>query len=60
MGEDFELIFTLSKQEAKRLLDKKLIGFKAIGEIVDKRCGLRLIDKRSREKVIQPEGFRHF
>lgn len=60
MGEDFELIFTLSNQEARRLLDKKLTGFKAIGEIVDKKCGLRLIDKRSREKIIQPKGFRHF
>lgn len=60
MGEDFELIFTLSNQEAKRLSGKKLTGFRPIGEIVDKRYGLRLIDKRGREKAIQPKGFRHF
>jgi thiamine-monophosphate kinase len=59
-GEDFELLFTLSASEAKKLYRKKLTGFKPIGEIVDKKYGLRLMDKRGKEKLIKPKGFRHF
>jgi len=60
MGEDFELLFTLSRKEAKKIFAKKLTNFKPIGEIVDKKLGLRLIDKRNKEKIIKPVGFRHF
>jgi thiamine monophosphate kinase len=60
MGEDFELLFTVSTYEAKKLYRKKLTGFKPIGEIVDKKYGLRLVDKRGKEKLIKPKGFRHF
>lgn len=59
-GEDFELLFTLSRKEAKRILSKGLNNFKPIGEIVERRLGLRLIDKRNREKNIKPFGFQHF
>lgn len=61
MGEDFELLFTLSNQEAKKIMAKRLLScFRPIGEIVDKKYGLRLIDKRNKEKVIKPKGFQHF
>lgn len=60
MGEDFELLFTLANGEAKKLLKKNTSCFKPIGEIVDKKYGLRLIDRKGREKVIRPRGFRHF
>jgi len=60
MGEDFELLFTLSRHEAKRLLVKDQINFKPIGEIRHRNCGLRLIDSQGREKVIRAKGFRHF
>jgi len=59
-GEDFELLFTVPTSEAKKLYRKKLTGFKPIGEIVDKKYGLRLVDKRGKEKIIKPKGFRHF
>ena len=59
-GEDFELLFTVSAYEAKKLYRKKLTGFKPIGEIVDKKYGLRLVDKRGRDKIIKPKGFQHF
>lgn len=59
-GEDFELLFTLSRKAAERLLKKNPFNFKPIGEIVDKKYGLRLIDKRGREKIIHPRGFQHF
>jgi len=60
MGEDFELLFTLSREEAKKILNKRLTDFKPIGEIVDKKLGLRLIDKRNKERIIKPKGFKHF
>jgi len=60
MCEDFELLFTLSRQDAKKLIQRKLAKFKPIGEIVDKKYGLRLINKRGREKIIKPRGFQHF
>lgn len=60
MGEDFELLFTLSCVEAKKLLDKRLNKFRPIGEIVERKYGLRLIDKRNRERMVKPKGYRHF
>jgi thiamine-monophosphate kinase len=59
-GEDFELLFTLSRKEAKKLLLKKLPGFRPIGEITEEGFGLRLLDKRGKARDIQPRGFRHF
>jgi len=60
MGEDFELLFTVSRNEGKKILSKKLNNFKPIGEIVSRKRGLRLIDKSNREKIITPKGFQHF
>ncbi len=64
MGEDFELLFTLPLKEAKRLLRAKprsiRIPLTQIGEIRDKKFGLKLITKEGREKELEPEGFRHF
>ena len=58
-GEDFELLFTLSVKEARRLLQKSK-DFMPIGKIVRQKPGLRLVDKQGREKKLKPEGFRHF
>jgi len=60
MGEDFELLFTMSHTESRSLLAKGRGIFKPIGEITDKRYGLRLVDKRNRERIINLKGFRHF
>ncbi len=60
MGEDFELLFTMSHTESRRLLAKAKNNFRAIGEITDKTYGLRLVDKRGKEKIIKPKGFQHF
>lgn len=60
MGEDFELLFTLSRKEAKKLIKKRITNFKPIGEITQRRCGLRIIDRRGEEKIVRPRGFRHF
>ena len=59
-GEDFELLFTLPIKEARRLMAKKYNDFHPIGQIVEKKQGLRLIDKNCRERAIKPEGYKHF
>lgn len=60
MGEDFELLFTLSRKEAMRICAKGLKDIKPIGEIVEKKIGLRLVDKKNRIQAIKAKGFRHF
>lgn len=60
MGEDFELLFTLARAQAKRLMKKNLYNFKPIGQITQKRYGLRIIDRKGKEKIIQSKGFAHF
>ena len=59
-GEDFELLFTLSRQEAQKLLAEKKQDFKAIGEITQFDYGLRLVDRKGQEIKLKAQGFRHF
>lgn len=59
-GEDFELLFTMSRKQVRKLLQKNPLHFKPIGEIVDKKYGLRLIDKKGKARMLCPKGFTHF
>jgi len=63
-GEDFELLFTMSKKEAFKLLDLKHrlfdIPITRIGTITDKKFGTKIIDKFGRTQELKPKGFRHF
>jgi len=60
-GEDFELLFTLSLGQARKLnAMKKKFPFWPIGEIVEQKYGLRLVDKKGRDKILKIKGFRHF
>ncbi len=59
-GEDFELLFTLPPDEARRLLRKKKAVFRPIGKIVLKEYGLKIIDKSNREIALMHKGYRHF
>jgi thiamine-monophosphate kinase len=58
-GEDFELLFTLSLKEARKLTGKNSC-FIPIGQILSKKSGLTLLTKSGRLKNIQIRGFRHF
>ena len=104
MGEDFELLFVMALDEAKRLsrncgktfipnaatqrcyssgspsyteevttfgmpletIAKAgarkafLARFKAIGEIREKSCGVKIVTKNLIEKVLEPKGYQHF
>jgi len=60
MGEDFELLFTLNRRRAGKILKLKPSVYRPIGEIREKKYGLRLVEKNGREKILLPRGFRHF
>lgn len=57
-GESFELLFTMSKKEATKLFKKKC-PFYIIGEITDKKKGMKLIGSGGSVKGLKTEGFRH-
>lgn len=62
-GEDFELLFTLSQKEAKRLLSKidyNKFQISLIGYITDKQSGIRLVNANGKHTILGPKGFRHF
>lgn len=60
MGEDFELLFTLPIIQARRLIKNRRDIFKAIGEIREKKFGLKLITRDYQEKPLVPKGYQHF
>jgi len=63
-GEDFELLFTASKKEARRIIEnfQRMSNTKAtcIGEIIKPGFGLIMIDKNKRPVQIKPKGYDHF
>ncbi|MDD2927500.1 MAG: thiamine-phosphate kinase [Candidatus Omnitrophica bacterium] len=59
-GEEFELLFTLPRREARKLFRRKAADFKPIGEIMPRQYGFKLIDKKKRLINIAPRGFKHF
>lgn len=63
-GEDFELLFTMSPQEAKRFFRKGLEMMHApvtlIGEVLPKKAGYRLVREDGSEKKLGRGGYLHF
>ena len=59
-GEEFELLFTLSFEEAKRLIKRGISDFKPIGEIVEKKYGFKLIYNSGKIEDVDLKGFTHF
>jgi len=59
-GEEFELLFTVSPSEAKRLIKYKLHFVYGIGQIVNQKNGFKLIDDRYNERAVKIKGYRHF
>jgi len=60
MGEDFELLFTVSSEQAKKIVRDRRFKFFPIGEIVNGRCGIKLFNQKGRQMRILKTGFRHF
>ena len=64
-GENFELIFSLSQKEARRLLRDKSQGkvkftVSEIGSITKTKNKLIFIDAKSKRRSLKLKGFRHF
>ena len=60
-GEEYELLFTVDSQD-KNKIEKTLAkqNISVIGEMVDKRQGVKLIQKSGRMKDLKKMGFVHF
>lgn len=62
-GEDYELLFTMPKPEARRLLKSRPKGMPTrvtmIGQMV-KEPGVWLVDRLGRKRKLVPKGYRHF
>ncbi len=60
-GEDFELVFTVSKEKASKLRNPKNKGLKFfyIGEITDKANKLFLVDKKGKKQKLKIKGYEH-
>ena len=60
-GEDFELLFTASIRESKKLIKrmgrKEDLPITLIGEIVDRRFGVQLIEEEGKIRPLKPKGF---
>jgi thiamine-monophosphate kinase len=63
-GEEYELLFTIRKDQEKKLhfLRRKNRNFKitVVGEIKDKKEGLKILDSQGRLKKLKRSGFSHF
>lgn len=63
-GEDFELLFTLPVEEARRLSRKPPVDIKLpvsqVGEIVNRKIGVTVIDRSGSIRKLKPKGFSHF
>jgi len=60
-GEDFELLFTLSKTKARRLRrTRSKFKFYEIGEITSKKRYLQLVGERGRHLDLKEKGFDHY
>jgi thiamine-monophosphate kinase len=59
-GEDFELLFTVSLDSARRFHEKGKIPITCIGKIVEKKRGLSIIAAKAKVSALKEEGFRHF
>jgi len=62
-GEDFELLFTASKPESKKIIKrmgkKEDLPVTLIGEILDKRFGVKLVEDDGKARQLKPKGFAH-
>ncbi|HOX53939.1 MAG: thiamine-phosphate kinase [Candidatus Omnitrophica bacterium] len=64
-GEDFELLFTISKKESRKLIKDALennfsFSIRPIGMITDRKKGFSIVYGSGRERKLTVKGFRHF
>jgi thiamine-monophosphate kinase len=59
-GEEFELLFTASRDQASKIIKSAKYRFKVIGEVMPEAFGLRLINYKNRYSRLSLKGYRHF
>lgn len=59
-GEEFELLFTASRDQASKIIKNPKYRFKVIGEIMPASFGLRLINLKNKYSKLRAQGFKHF
>jgi thiamine-monophosphate kinase len=59
-GEEFELLFCASREEASKIIKSHQYRFQLIGEIMPQAFGLRIIDYQNQYSKLNLKGFRHF
>lgn len=59
-GEEFELLFTASRDQAGKIIKSSKYRFKVIGEIMPESFGLRLINYKNKYFKLKFNGYRHF
>jgi thiamine-monophosphate kinase len=60
-GEDYQLAFTISPQQFSLLSQANLgIGLTVIGEVIEERHGVLLVDEDGTESLLEPKGYNHF
>ena len=59
-GEEFELLFTVSRDHASKIIKKNKYSFKVIGEIMPKSFGLRIINTQNKYSKLKFQGYKHF
>lgn len=63
-GEDFELLFTVAKNNIKTLIDNfeknTALSVTPIGQIVPKHKGVTVVDRHGRECPLSAKGYSHF
>jgi len=59
-GEEFELLFTASRDQASKIIKSSKYSFKVIGEIMPASFGLRSINHKNKYSALKFKGFKHF
>jgi len=63
-GEEYELLFTIRKNQEKKLRFLKegdgSLKITVIGEIKDKRQGVKILDSKGKSRKLKKSGFSHF
>jgi thiamine-monophosphate kinase len=59
-GEEFELLFCVSRDQASKIIKSSKYCFKMIGEIMPESFGLRLINYKNSYTELKLKGYRHF
>ena len=60
-GEDFELLFTASIRESRKIIKKmsERLPVTLIGEAVAKKYRVKIIEESGKETLVRPKGFTH-